>query len=124
MTKPKRPNPSCPIHNREMWRRITQYGALYICTVDSCDILKWGDGDYTTPANVVTRARRHAAHEVFDRLWKDGHMTRGEAYHQLSGHLAKHIRDTHIGLFDVYECDVVIKFANNMQLQILMEKFK
>ncbi len=123
MTKPRHPNPSCPIHNQEMWRRITQYGALYVCTVDTCDILKWGDGDFTTPADTVTRARRHAAHGIFDKLWQDKHMTRGEAYQLLSGHLDKHITSTHIGLFDVYECEATITFANMMQKRILLEKF-
>ncbi len=117
--------PECPKHKTDMLRRTTQHGPLYICIhPDGCDMMKWGDTERTTPADTVTRARRHAAHEIFDRLWRDNNMTRGEAYQYLSGHLDKHIRDTHIGLFDVLECEATIKFANQMQMRILLEKYQ
>ncbi len=116
--------PDCPTHKRSMLRRATKYGPLYICTYPpSCDMMKWGDSEQTSPANTVTRGRRHAAHVIFDRLWKEAHMTRSEAYQFLSGHLDKHIRDTHIDLFDMLECEATIKFANQTQKNILLEKF-
>lgn len=113
----------CPKHNTPMLPYMTQWGAMHVCRIDGCTMLKWGDSDRTSPADAPTRARRHAAHEIFDKLWQGGHMARGEAYQQLSGHLDKHIKETHIGLFDIYECEATIEFANKTQMRILLEKF-
>jgi len=115
---------NCPIHKQPMLRRATQYGPMYICTVDGCDMLKWGDSENTTPADTETRSRRHAAHQVFDKLWQDGHMTRDAAYEMLAGRMRLTRSQTHIGLFDRNQCDGTVQFAHNVQWRILLEKFK
>ena len=117
-------NVKCPTHNRLMLRRATQYGPLYICTFNNCDMMKWGDTSLTTPADTKTRDARHQAHVVFDKLWQDEHMDRSRAYAELAEALDKHTRDTHIGLFDVKECEAVVRFAHCKQRVILSEKFK
>lgn len=114
----------CPIHKQPMLRRVTQYGPMYICTEDGCDMMKWGDSELTTPADANTRASRHVAHGIFDKLWQDKHMLRKKAYTELSDWLDKHPRDTHIGLFTVDECNATVKYAEYKQKQILLEKFK
>ena len=113
----------CPEHKAEMLRRQTQYGPLHICTVDDCTVMKWGDSANTTPANKQTREARHAAHVIFDRLWQDGHVRRSWAYTELARRM-KITRDAaHIGLFNIAECDWVIRISNDMQREILMRRF-
>lgn len=56
---------------------MTQYGWRNEC----CDLHSWGGKPLVSQA--VHDARR-VFHRVFDPLWKYGHMTRGEAYRELS----------------------------------------
>jgi len=105
----------CPVHNKTMLRKKTSYGPLHVCPVDNCDILKWGDNTKTTPADAQTRKARINAHTIFDCLWKDGHMTRQEAYRRLAEYLGLKIEDTHIGLFDIKKCYKAIQFAVEQQ---------
>lgn len=115
--------PICPTHKTPMIRRPTKWGPLYICTEVDCDIMKWGDSARTSPADRNTRARRHAAHEIFDRLWKEGHISRDVAYDKLAKHLGLLACETHIGLFGISQCEETIQFANQMQKKILLERF-
>ena len=114
----------CPTHDIEMIRRQTKYGPLHVCLDEECSMMKWGDGPDTTPADAETREIRHLAHQIFDKLWIDGHMTRTEAYMELSSHLRRLPALNHIGLFDVATCEKVIEFAEAEQRRILSEKFE
>ena len=117
--------PDCPTHKTPMLRRSTQYGPMYICTENGCDMLKWGDSSLTTVADSKTREARHAAHETFDKLWQDKHMTRNHAYNRLRKCLGlKTLDETHIGLFGIRQCEATIEFGNKEQRRILMEKFR
>ena len=114
---------NCPNHKKPMIRRLTQYGPMHICTFNNCDMMKWGDGPETTPADSDTRGMRHVTHGVFDKLWRDGHMTRAQAYEFLSSHLKILPCLTHIGIFDIKQCNATIFFAEQMQRKILLENF-
>ncbi len=114
---------NCPNHKKPMLRRLTQHGPMHICTFNNCDMMKWGDGPETSPADSDTRQRRHVTHGIFDKLWRDGHMTRNQAYGLLAEHLGLDERRSHIGLFDIIRCNETISFAERMQKKILLENF-
>ena len=57
------------------------------------------------------RVLKHRAHDVFDLLWKEGHMTRSEAYVALSEILGLPPGHTHIGMFDADLCRRVITIS-------------
>ncbi len=54
-------------------RTVTAYGVRNAC----CGLWSWGDKPL---ADEATHKARRAAHDAFDPLWRDGHMTRDEAY--------------------------------------------
>ena len=65
-------------------------------------------------ANAELRKAKMAAHAEFDPLWqrsspKQKFARRGEAYHWLSRQLGKPFAQTHIGMFDVSECQRVVE---------------
>ena len=61
------------------------------------------------PADGATKAMRIAAHEVFDALWKDGRMTRSEAYAWMGEVMGLGPDEAHIGRFDKATCTRLIK---------------
>lgn len=58
-------------------------------------------------ADAQLRKAKSAAHETFDRIWKEGYKTRSEAYAWLATNLNIKIEDCHIGEFDVDKCNQV-----------------
>jgi hypothetical protein len=68
-------------------------------------------------ANAELRRAKQAAHAVFDPLWeakmrRDGckkHVARGAAYRWLSEQLGTPFEETHIGMFDVEQCQRVVE---------------
>ena len=57
-------------------RTETRYGPRNDC----CGLWSWGDKKLV---DADTHAARKRAHEAFDPLWKDGTLTRSEAYREL-----------------------------------------
>jgi hypothetical protein len=55
-------------------------------------------------ANRQLRIAKMQAHSVFDPLWKEGQMTRTQAYKWLSEKMKIPVNETHIGLFDIGQC--------------------
>lgn len=62
-------------------------------------------------ANAELRAAKQLAHSYFDRLWREGRMTRKEAYRQLGESMGLPAGATHIGMFDVEQCNKAAWFA-------------
>ena len=60
-------------------------------------------------ANKELRLKKTSAHEMFDPIWKDKHMTRREAYVWLAGKMGLPLSRCHIGDFDESMCDKAIK---------------
>lgn len=58
-----------------------------------------------TLANAELRGWRNRAHAAFDPLWRDGRMTRKEAYARLQAELGTKKIDTHIAMFSVEQCE-------------------
>lgn len=59
------------------------------------------------------RGWKAKAHTAFDKLWKSPSMTRNAAYQWLADVMNKDIKDAHIGLFNVMECQKVVCFCND-----------
>lgn len=54
------------------------------------------------PADKETKAWRIRAHAAFDRIWKEGHMARRDAYAWLASVLG--LKEVHVGASDVAQC--------------------
>ena len=63
-------------------------------------------------ANKELRELKHQAHEAFDPIWKDGHLTRTAAYEVLSTAFGLPPEQTHIGMFNEEMCRKVIRLSN------------
>ncbi|MBF0554413.1 MAG: hypothetical protein HQK96_07670 [Nitrospirae bacterium] len=60
------------------------------------------------PANLKTKNARIKAHDVFDRFWKEGHVSRAYAYQIVSEAFGRQI---HIGELDFDGCERLVKFC-------------
>jgi hypothetical protein len=110
----------CPVHKTNMQEQVTKYGLRFSCP--DCDMVGW-EGDNSTPANKTTRDARMAAHSVFDKIWRNGHIKRSDAYKRLSKRMKLPQKDTHIGMFNEDQCQRVIEFAETLPLVLLKEKY-
>lgn len=59
-------------------------------------------------ANEFLRNKRIEAHQEFDSFWKEQGMSRAKAYKWLSGKMHLPSNKTHIGGFEVEQCQKVI----------------
>lgn len=88
--------------------RETPKGTFYGCTrYPACRgcVGAHPDGSPVgTPANAATRRARHLTHELFDRLWREGYMSRMGAYHWMQEKLGMSVDEAHIGNFDIPTC--------------------
>jgi len=57
------------------------------------------------------RKLKMAAHSAFDPLWRNGAMTRNEAYAALAKFMGLTKKQCHIGKFDEGQCRRVIEFS-------------
>lgn len=60
-------------------------------------------------ANEELRGWRQWTHEVFDPLWRDGHMSRTAAYRLMQDLLGLDRKQAHIGELDVDQCKVLVQ---------------
>lgn len=63
-------------------------------------------------ANEVLRLKRMEAHQVFDTYWKSCGMSRTQAYKWLAWKLSLPDNRTHIGGFEMDQCQKVIELCN------------
>lgn len=68
------------------------------------------------PGSPLARARM-AAHDAFDPLWKEGHMTRSEAYAWLAEKLGIRKSDCHMVNFDQATCQQVYNLCMQRYFQ-------
>ncbi len=64
-----------------------------------------------TLADAETRSARSRAHSCFDPLWKQGKMSRKEAYAWLANELQIANHDCHISWFEADTCNKVINIC-------------
>lgn len=93
-------------------RSFGEWPMIYLCTNAECRAFVHCHPGSSTPlgtmADSATRRLRKLAHHVFDKLWKDGEMTRSDAYTWLAERLGIQRDQCHIGLFDAAQCQRVI----------------
>ena len=56
-------------------------------------------------------AARIEAHRTFDRLWKEGHLSRGQAYQWLQQKMNLSPDDAHMKQMSVEQCEKVTQLA-------------
>ncbi len=61
-----------------------------------------------TPCDRRTSAARIAAHDVFDRLWKQNRMTRPQAYAWMRQAMGLSESEAHIGHFTAEQCERLV----------------
>ena len=65
-----------------------------------------------TLADPALRRKRRQAHIALDQLWKQGLMTRKEAYRWLQVQLGLPESEAHIGHFSEFRCEQVIRLCS------------
>ena len=95
------------------------YGMIYLCRPCDAYVGCHGNGKGDSPkgrlANAELRRWKIAAHNAFDPLWKFGPFRgrRSSAYAWLAEQMGLPKEKTHIGMFDVAECQQVIQICTN-----------
>jgi ssDNA-binding Zn-finger/Zn-ribbon topoisomerase 1 len=57
------------------------------------------------PATKATKQARIAAHDAFDRIWKEHHMPRRAAYVWMQRAMGLSAEEAHIGRFNLEQCE-------------------
>ena len=95
----------------------TSYGPIWLCAnYPSCDAYVGCHKGTTEPlgrlADWELRKAKRAAHETFDKLWKGKPKgARKKAYAWLAERMGLAIDDCHIGMFDVEQCQEVVRLC-------------
>ena len=95
------------------------YGMIYLCRPCDAYVGCHGNGKGASPkgrlANAELRRWKIAAHNAFDPPWKFGPFRgrRSSAYAWLAEQMGLPKEKTHIGMFDVAECQPVIQICTN-----------
>ena len=127
-------NPTCPYCNNKSaqvtgqkiypHRKDLYSKWFYVC--EPCDAYvgchPGGDKPLGRLANSGLRLAKRHTHAAFDPLWRDGPMSRRQAYKWLSGQLSIPPEDTHIGMFDIDRCVVAIRLCEAKQTQLKLKQ--
>ena len=94
-------------------------GKVYVCShYPACDSYVGVHPGTCLPkgtlANRTLRKKRIRAHQVFDQIWKQGILSKPEAYRWLADKFCLETRQAHIGKFSDYMCDQLIKEASRV----------
>ncbi|WP_226018433.1 zinc-finger-containing protein [Novosphingobium sp. FKTRR1] len=87
------------LHHKRFW--LCRCGAYCGCHPGT-------DNALGTPAGPDTRRARSAAHAAFDPLWRDGGMSRAEAYAWLASELSMDRKQCHIGMMTADQARAVV----------------
>lgn len=102
------------------------YGAIYLCK--PCDAYVGCHKGTTIPygrlADARLRASKRETHRAFDRLWKEGGMTRTEAYTWLATELNLSPQEAHVGMLDLEQCAKATEAAQNLWIEMKQDRFK
>lgn len=116
--------PTCPycgskavlIDSKEIYGR--SYGPAWACAMyPKCDAYVGCHPRTTIPLGRLSdrrlRQAKNRAHKAFDRLWRNGSMSRKESYVWLQERLGMTADECHIGMFDVGDCERVVMAVEN-----------
>lgn len=89
------------------------YGNIYYCTNcnASVGVHKGTNKPLGTLANSALKLKRREAHNVFDGWWRARRMNRTKAYEWLAEQMKLPVYQTHIGQFDMAQCDQVVQIV-------------
>lgn len=104
----------CPEHDIKLRPQKTKWGVRYCCPAVGCSVVCW-DNTTSTPADYETRQARHRAHAALDLLWKIGGISKGKLYKRISEFMGLSRKNTHIGYFDIRQCERVIAFCEKIE---------
>ena len=108
------PEPGCSSTLSRRWsEKLSRF--YYMCDDPGCDGSVGctpGGEIHGVPGDSKVKKARIEAHAVFDRLWKEGHFTRGSAYAEVGSKMG--INPLHMGDLDAAQCREVIKIVNRM----------
>lgn len=96
----------CPECGSEMRLMGSMWGVRYHCVRKGCGGSHGSHPDGSplgAPADAATRKARADAHADFDRIWRHGRMSRGQAYAWLSRQMGVD-EAVHIGGLDAEAC--------------------
>lgn len=107
----------CPECGGAMLLRESRFGPFYGCMkYPLCDATHGAHPDgrpLGVPGDAATKRARIDAHEIFDRVWRGGHLSRGEAYAQLARALG--VDEIHFGAMSKKECERAIEVMKRMR---------
>lgn len=91
------------------------YGMIYYCPPCSAwvGVHRGTNKPLGRLANAELRGWKKKAHAAFDPLWQQGHMNRHAAYAWLAQQLGIPEKQTHIGMFDVHQCQQVVRICTH-----------
>lgn len=101
----------CPVHHLDLVAHRASYGLF--CPTAGCTIIghtSEHDGKFRI-SDIRTRDARHLAHDAFDRLYKNGPMSKRKAYDWLARELRLSGPACHIKHFDIAMCERVIELS-------------
>lgn len=105
------------VNNKEIYGKSYGSGHSYICR--PCDAYVGTHQGTAKPlgrlANAELRYWKKKAHAAFDPLWQYGRFKhcRNVAYAWLAEKMGKSVQETHIGTFDVADCQRVIAICTD-----------
>ncbi len=102
--------PASSVYGASAHRLGLEQESLYQC--QNCNARVGCHKGTTKPlgnvANEALRLKRIETHHIFDAFWTSRHMTRANAYRWLSQQMRLPAKETHIGGFEMDQCQMVI----------------
>lgn len=91
------------------------YGMIYLCAPCKAfvGVHPGTDKPLGVLANSELRGWKMKAHRSFDQLWKSGIMSRRKAYEWLAEKMNLPVKKTHIGYFQVIQCQEVVRLVSD-----------
>lgn len=100
------------VDSAEIYHGVS-YGMIYLCRPckSYVGVHKGTDRPLGRLADAQLREWKKAAHAAFDPLWQFGEFRhrRNDAYRWLAEQMGLPVEETHIGMFDVEQCQRVIQ---------------
>lgn len=107
--------PASSVYGASVYRLGLEKESIYQC--QNCNARVGCHKGTTKPlgnvANEALRLKRIETHQVFDAFWKSRHMTRSNAYKWLSRQMHIPAKATHIGGFEMDQCQQVIDLCTS-----------
>lgn len=113
---------NCHSCNKPMIAKVGRFGPFLSCSgFPDCDtsvaVNRHTGQPIGTPADSETRELRKRAHDIFDKLWTSGLMSRDTAYSNIRKWMGMGKDDAHIGMFNAAACQQLIRICKKWGLK-------